>query len=511
MKRVWSPQQKAFLEFIMNSTSSCVLIAVAGAGKTTVILAACEDIAGSSAILAFSKAIAEELKAKLIAMGIDWKKALAGTVHSFGFSALRKAFPNVKVDNYKVANIIGDFVKLGIFTEATAAYAGTIGKIVSMAKQRAIGVLARLDDVNQYYDIIEHFDVLANDNDYPEHDVLENIVQAAIRVLKSSNSQTSIVDYDDMVYLPLIHRCRFWQYDNVFVDEAQDTNPARRALVAALVKKGGRVIAVGDPSQAIFGFTGADADSLDLIAKDFNAERLPLTVTYRCPKAVVAFAHQWVDHIQAHESAPEGSVTETTKEAFLERKDLDGEAAVLCRNTKPIVALAFELIRRKVACKVEGRDIGNGLVKLATKWSRIKTLSALHDKLTDYYEREKAKLLPKKQENKLQDIEDRVETLKVIIEECRSKNQDKVSDLVVAIEGIFDDKVKGILVLSTIHKSKGREWKRVFWLDRKNTCPSKWARQAWQVEQENNLCYVAATRSMSELIEIIVPALPKAK
>jgi ATP-dependent exoDNAse (exonuclease V) beta subunit len=44
----------------------------------------------------------------------------------------------------------------------------------------------------------------------------------------------------------------------------------------------------------------------------------------------------------------------------------------------------------------------------------------------------------------------------------------------------------------------------VFWLDRAGTCPSKWARQAWQAEQENNLCYVAATRSMSELIEILV-------
>ena len=68
------------------------------------------------------------------------------------------------------------------------------------------------------------------------------------------------------------------------------------------------------------------------------------------------------------------------------------------------------------------------------------------------------------------------------------------------------DNVTGMITLSTIHKSKGREWKRVFWLDRLNTCPSPFAKQAWESQQEVNLQYVAATRSMSELIELSPPA-----
>ncbi|MEY9138574.1 superfamily I DNA/RNA helicase [Bradyrhizobium diazoefficiens] len=74
----------------------------------------------------------------------------------------------------------------------------------------------------------------------------------------------------------------------------------------------------------------------------------------------------------------------------------------------------------------------------------------------------------------------------------------------------FHPDCRAALTLSTIHKSKGREWQRVFWLDRLNTCPSKYAKLEWELEQEMNLCYVAATRSMGELVDLY-PPLPKVK
>jgi DNA helicase II / ATP-dependent DNA helicase PcrA len=70
------------------------------------------------------------------------------------------------------------------------------------------------------------------------------------------------------------------------------------------------------------------------------------------------------------------------------------------------------------------------------------------------------------------------------------------------IEELFGDNVTGVVVLSTIHKSKGREWTTVYWLNRAQTCPSRYATLPWMQEQERNLCYVAATRAMKELIEI---------
>lgn len=493
----WSQQQLAFLNWCKNSAGSCILEAGAGTGKTTTIIGSVQELRGQVAILAYNKKIADEIKAKLLAAGIDWKKAQGGTVHSFGFSALRKAFPGIRTVEEKVSEIM----ERGIPDDhEDAAKRPIIEQLVSLAKQRAIGVMGRIDDIGLWHDIIEHFGLLQNgDDSEPARLKLIRYAQAA---LQASNADTKTCDFDDMVYLPLVHRCRFWQFDNVIIDEAQDTNAARRALVRALVRKGGRVIAVGDRFQAIYGFTGADSDSLDLIAKDFNCIRMPLSVTFRCPKAVVEFSHQWVTFLQAHETAPQGTVSECSNQEFLLKKDeLNGNAAVLCRNTKPLVSLAFQLIRSKIPCKVEGREIGNSLKKLATRW-KLTSIDDLDEKLEDYLAQEKTKLLAKKREAQLQIVEDTVETLRVIMDQCKLEQRHTVADISNYIDDLFVNNVTGMLVLSTIHKSKGREWQKVFWLDRLNTCPSKWARQEWQQEQENNLCYVAATRAKSELIEL---------
>jgi len=68
------------------------------------------------------------------------------------------------------------------------------------------------------------------------------------------------------------------------------------------------------------------------------------------------------------------------------------------------------------------------------------------------------------------------------------------------IKGIFSDEVKGI-ILSTIHKAKGLENDRIFFLA-PELIPSKYATQPWQYEQEQNLFYVAVTRAKHELIYV---------
>src|SRR5262249_45049744 len=154
------------------------------------------------------------------------------------------------------------------------------------------------------------------------------------------------------------------------------------------------LFAVGDPHQAIYGFTGADNDSIDIIKQDFKAKEMPLTVTYRCPKLVVKMAQSWVSHIQAHESSPEGSISMESFEQMMQNPArLDSDAAILCRNTRPLVTAAFSLIRAKIPCRIEGRDIGEQLKKLATRWKSITNISALEEKLEEWLEKEKAKWL----------------------------------------------------------------------------------------------------------------------
>ena len=501
----WSTQQLAFLDWCKNGKGSCVLIAVAGAGKSTTLIEASRMIPGQVALLAYNKKAGEDLKEKLKKAGVDWKKGQAGTVHSFGFSNYRKFRPHVRVDEFKVRNILsGDFNNPNLIPMVPPLhylekYVPAILQLVSLAKQRALGVFGSIRDKGLWFDIVEHFDIFNGDSAVAP---VEDCIGYAMEALEQSNNQLDIIDFDDMVYLPVFHKIKMWRFDAVFLDEAQDTNPARRALVSALLKPNGRLAAVGDPCQAIYGFTGADADSIELIKKDFNAIELPLTITYRCPKAVVKFSQQWVSHIQAAEEAPEGIVSTMAMANFMKRNDLDGNSAVLCRLTKPVVALAFALIRKRIPCRVEGRDVAKTIKKLITRW-KVDSLSELEERLDDYLAKETTKLLAKKQETKLAQVEDLVETVKVIIDQCQKEAKHSLADANDYVDQIFGDNVKDMLVLSTIHKSKGREWERVYWLDRMGTCPSKWARQKWQIEQENNLCYVAATRAKEHLIDLL--------
>lgn len=326
-------------------------------------------------------------------------------------------------------------------------------------------------------------------------------------VYKQSLDQKAVIDYSDMILLPLVHGARIWPKKVVLLDEAQDTNPARRALAMKALAPDGVFVAVGDDHQAINGFTGADSDSLDLIEREFDTQVLPLNVTYRCPKSVVRLAQQWVPDFQAHEDNPEGEVETVNEDDFWAKTlgELTNQDAILCRNTKPLVALAYTLLRQGRACRVEGREIGEGLIALAQRW-KIKTLSQLTLRLEAYKARETAKWAEKGMEDKIQAVEDKVDTLALLIEKLTLEGKKEILDLVSFINSMFADTEgpQTVLTLSTVHKSKGREWGHVCIWGRNAYMPSKYARKDWQLVQEDNLQYVAVTRAKSKLTEVIV-------
>lgn len=493
-----SPQQQAVYNWVQHGTGNAVIEAVAGAGKTTTLIEAVRLMRGSVAFAAYNKKIAVEITDRLSRATTE-AQVKAGTFHSFGFQAWRKVAPRVKVDDRKTN---------GLMTELRVPEKAEpfVRQCVSLAKQYAIGFLHPLDDAAAWQHLVDHFsleELLEDDASMTTEEALEWSRQTLRRSIETSRE---VIDFDDMIYAPLVHNARVWQNDWVLIDEAQDTNPARRALAKKMLRPGGRLIAVGDPHQAIYGFTGADADSLDIIQREFSATVLPLTVTYRCPKTVVAMAKQWVNHIEADESALEGEVTSMEFQDFI-ASEFQPHYAILCRNTKPLVELAYLFLRRGIPCHVEGRDIGRGLLALVNRW-KVRSLDALLNRLEEWLERETQKLLAKGQEQKADVLADKVDTLRVIIEALPAGST--VDELRARIESLFADTEPGIpstrLTLSTIHKSKGREWHRVYWYGRTRWQPSKFARQQWQLDQEINLMYVAATRAQYALVDVSAPA-----
>ena len=492
-----SAQQAVFFDWIVNGTGSALVRAVAGAGKTTTLIKGLELMTGTIFFGAYNKKIATEIQERA-----PQKAGLfISTMHAAGLRAWRRAAPDVKIDDNKCRNIFRDAcVRHPQYTP----FEGAVLSLVSYAKQAAFGVGATsLSDNNAWLNLIDHFNVDTLDED-------KLCIQLAKKVMISSFDQDhAVVDFDDMIYAPLIHRAKLFTHDWVLIDEAQDTNASRRALALGMLKRGGRMVPVGDEHQAIYGFTGADAGALDLIKNAVNAVDIPLTVTFRCPKAVVAVAHQYVKHIQAHESAPEGKV-ETIQYQQLLGSVKTGDV-ILCRFNAPIIKLAFTLIAAGIPARVEGRDIGAGLKKLASRW-KSKSFDALLENLVTYEEREVAKFRAKEQESRAVAVEDSVNCLRVVIGRVMSRGQEAQTGTPVQlvcgeIDLIFgkddqDDK-RPVVLLSTIHKSKGREWNNVYWLQ---TGPSKWARKQWELDCERNLNYVACTRAKSALYLVEMPS-----
>lgn len=499
-----SPQQQAIFTWQVDGTGSAFVEAVAGAGKTTTLIEALKRTHGNVFFGAYNTKIAEEIKGKAAKAGLDRQGIKIATLHSAGNSAWYRSEKGrrSKLNKNKVAELIVQ--ELG----ENHPFAGFIAKMVGFGKQLLMGISHRMGDMQRWREIGAHFGA---EDGLPEDISAEGLAQAyqeVVEIFDRSAQRCPIeIDFDDMIFAPLFYNVRFWQNDWVFIDEAQDTNPARRLLARRMLKPNGRLIAVGDPRQAIYGFTGADADSVEQIIRDFKCVRLPLTVTYRCPKAVVAYAQQWVQHIQAHPDAPEGEVRVIEAQAKPEgeeapkaqpwfiREAVAPADAILCRFTKPLIQTAFAMLRAGIGCKVEGRDIGHGLIKLAQRWKTTK-ISILSERLAGYREKEVAKAKEKKNESRAQSIEDVCDTLAVFIERCQEKGVHTIEGLVRDIHALFADDVAGVTVLSTGHKAKGREWSRVFWLQKKG---NMFNLKDWELVQEDNIRYVISTRSQGFL------------
>lgn len=510
----WSEHQERIFDWAINGKGSVIVNAVAGSGKTTTITEMASrimthDSRSYMAFIAFNKSIVEELKVKLP------KEIRPTTFHGLGMSTwgrhLGPKGRSLQVDDKKTFKIM----KEQLSEEQMETYLSILPKVISIAKGAGIvpsmslnqNTIALTRDTDEtWIQLIEHYSIDV-DNQLEAIDLARKILSQSIV------TGDVTIDYDDMLYLPIIKGARFWQNDWVIVDEAQDVNKIQRAVLKRSLKPGGRLVAVGDRHQAIYGFRGADTSSIDSIRREFGASELPLTVSYRCPQAVVKEAQRFVDHIQAHESAPLGivcpkivhskscgydseTISCTCKGQWLV-KDFLPTDAIVCRNTAPLVELAFFLLSKRIGCKILGRAIGDGLIGLVKKM-KANGVDRLMEKLSAYRDRETAKFLAQGEEQKADNLNDRVNTLLAFISELPETNR-TIPALIQSIQSIFTDNGKGLLTLCTVHKSKGLEWPRVFILDADKLMPSPWARQEWQQEQERNLQYVAITRAKSEL------------
>lgn len=477
LARNWSVYQQDIFNFVRNPGGNAIIKAVAGSGKSTTLVECMKIVGGNSIFLAFNKAVAEELKSR----GVN-----ARTFHSLTFSVVTKHKRARNIEQNKLRNLCD----ANLTGNESRMYGSFITRLVGLGRQMGIGAI-ELDTVENWLALIEHHD-LELDNESAK---IERAIELASELLAWSND-SAMVDFDDLLYIAVRDGLTLPKYDFVFVDEAQDTNAIQRALLRKIMNHNSRLIAVGDPAQAIYGFRGADSNSLQQIADEFDCTELPLTVSYRCPLSVVKYAKQWVSHIEAAPDAPEGKITTlgiTWNNSHFQSGDL-----VVSRTTRPLITMIYQLLKARIPARILGKEIGKSMAVLINKMN-AKGIDRLVEKLTAYTSREVEKAIARKQESKAEQIQDKTDAVMCIIGSMPETAR-TIPALLSAIDDLFSD-VGATVTLATIHKAKGLEADRVFWLNR-SKCPSQWARQDWQVQQELNLCYVATTRAKSELLLI---------
>jgi superfamily I DNA/RNA helicase len=173
---------------------------------------------------------------------------------------------------------------------------------------------------------------------------------------------------------------------------------------------------------------------------------------------------------------------------------------LLCRVNAPLVSECFKFIKLGKKANIQGRDVGQGLISTINKMD-ANDLGDLQMKLSDWLHREVTK-----ENNKRNPSDSRIITLQDRYDciNCFMEDQTTIEQVINSIKELFtDDKDCPGIMLSSIHKAKGLEAKRVFLLEPEGaTVPHPMAKTEWQQEQEMNLRYVAITRAIEELVYV---------
>lgn len=492
-----SPQQVEILRVCQHESCHLIIEALAGTGKTTTILEALKVLPRGLkvAFVCFNRTIAQELQAR-VPRGVR-----AATLHSLGGQAVaahtRRSIREL-LDQDKVAKMLPPMA-------APAVRSATL-KLVSLCKNTLT------EPTN------ENLVGLAAEYGIELEESAKAISNLVRMCLEKSKSDLSTIDFDDMIYLPVALGMPVEKFDVLFVDESQDLNRVQQELI---LMAGTRIILVGDKHQAIYRFRGADARSMEnmrtmLEATGRETKVLPLTVTRRCPPAVVELAQSivpdfecvpetWGPYQAWKANGREGEIPmEFGEVVHASKLDFLRSHMVLCRTNAPLVSAAYGLIANNVPVKIQGREFGQDLAKLIKRLAAPQdTVADLGLRMAEWRAKETTRLTadPTKvisNEAKLQVLADKCDCIDAL---CQG--MDTVQEVLDRIALIFADVQAGtdkrkFVLLSSVHRAKGLE-SHIVHIIKPELMPHPMATTDDEVQQEMNLLYVAYTRTISEL------------
>ncbi|MBQ3640577.1 ATP-dependent helicase [bacterium] len=290
-----NPQQ---LEAAVQKDGSILVIAGAGSGKTKTltyrVARLIEDGVNPQNILLLTftkKAAYEMLSRAAIILDSRAEQVAGGTFHSFSNMILRKYSAALELPNN--------------FTIVDRADAEDIvnhirAKVIDKKEKR----FPKKGTILDIYSKAVNKDIPSDAVISSEYSQFEHCIELINQIISEYNSykrEHSILDYDDLLlYLkillesnPQIRKTLSNQYKYILVDEYQDTNKIQAEIVSLLASEHGNVMAVGDDSQSIYSFRGANFKNiLDFPQLFENTKIIKLEQNYRSSQNILALANE---------------------------------------------------------------------------------------------------------------------------------------------------------------------------------------------------------------------------
>ncbi len=448
-------EQDAAIARATSTTSNLLLSALAGCAKTTTLEEIIKALGEECLYLCFNKRTAVEA-AKRLPSFVEVK-----TLNALGHRAWMQKTGRKRL---RVSASKTYFLCKELFPEGDIDYRPLL-KAAMRAK-----VLGKADNANFSYDI--SWSDLAEDCD---EDDLRHLMKMSAKAAFDGN-----IDFADQIYMSVCFAAPFTKHSLVFVDECQDLSQLNILMLKAVI--GQRLIAVGDEKQSIYAFRGAHSGALAQLKDTYSMTTLPLTVNFRCSRAVVEYAQSIVPQLKPRPDAPLGFVKEG-EETTLSQNYPPG-SAILCRNNAPLFRMGLMILRN-----------GRGVCFLGANavQSSIKSVLALIDTndptaaLKLYEEAQRRKL----KGQRLEALDDKLACVRELLKGTDVAGATKKLDALCS-------RKSAEITLATGHKAKGLEWDDVFILNR-DLIPSPYAKTPEALQQESNLMYVMQTRARENL------------
>lgn len=478
----------------------------AGSGKSTTALRSMylEKRPLKMGIGAFNSSIAEELRAKVP------RHVVAKTFHAFGRQSIVDKWGNPIIPNVKKGETSkGEMILIEVLPWINPERVANVLKgqaynllrnairLVSLIKL----TLTNERDQDGIYQLIGRYNLDFSIGDgLKKEDKLDEIVAALPRIIEKHREMVKVIDFDDMMWLPIQYDLNIESFDLLYADEWQDANNLMIEY-ARRMSAGGRIVTIGDRYQSIYGFAGANTESIDKSIAMFDSRQLPLMTCYRCGHKIIEEVNKIMPDLRAFEKNPEGEVRRFESSDEYNIEEIPDGSMVLCRRNAGLIKPCFQLLKKGRKAIIKGKDIGDDLIRTIGQIQSGEMSMVQFVDACEVYRSEKINAIMARKrpsEAQIELVEDTHSALLAISENCTS-----VTDLKNKISNIFtDDKTEGV-TLSSMHKSKGLEADHVVIVQADRIRINNEKMTAEDHIQERNLEYVAKSRA--KLVLDLVP------